>query len=63
VSPNCHKQPVLAAARVTEPGNGDAPRIELCAAAGYGTESRCAPLDAKPPVDNRDIAKRANGNR
>ena len=63
VSPNCHKQPVLAAARIVEPGNGDPPRIELCAAEGYGSESRCAPLRAREPVDNRDIARRANGNR
>jgi hypothetical protein len=61
VSPNCHKQPVLAAARVTEPGNGDAPRIELCAAGEYGGESRCAPLEAREPVDYREIRKRANG--
>lgn len=63
VSPNCHKQPVLAAARITEPGNGDPPRIELCAAEDYGGESRCSPLRMKDPVDNRDIARRANGGR
>ncbi len=58
VSPNCYKQPVLAAARIVEPGNGDPPRIELCAAEGYGGD---APLRAREPVDNRDIAKHANG--
>jgi hypothetical protein len=61
VSPNCHKQPVLAAARIVEPGNGDPPRIELCAAGEYGGVSRCAPLGARQPVDNRGIARRANG--
>jgi hypothetical protein len=53
---------VLGAARITEPGNGAAPRIELCAAQNYGGESRCAALDAPAPVDNDGIAKRANGN-
>lgn len=60
VSPNCHQQPVLAAARVLEPGNGEAPRVELCAAQDYGGESRCAALDARAPVDNDGIAQRAN---
>jgi hypothetical protein len=60
VSPNCHRQPVLAAARIIEPGNGAAPRVELCAAQNYGGESRCAALDAPAPVDNDGIARRAS---
>ena len=60
VSANCHRQPVLAAARILEPGNGAAPRVELCAAQNYGGESRCAPLDAQAPVDNDGIARRAS---
>lgn len=63
VSPNCFKRPVLSAARIADPGNGDPPVIELCAAEGYGGESRCAPLGMGEPVDFRDIAKRANGSR
>lgn len=63
VSPNCYKRPVLSAARIVEPGNGDPPRIELCAAPEYGGESTCAPLGAGEPVDFRGIAKRANGAR
>lgn len=63
VSPNCFKRPVLSAARIADPGNGDPPVIELCAAEDYGGESRCAPLDMGEPVDFRDIAKRANGTR
>ena len=59
VSPNCHQQPVLAAARVLEPGNGEAPRVELCSAQEYGGESRCATLGTQAPVDNDGIAKRA----
>lgn len=60
VSPNCHRQPVLSAARVLEPGRGAAPRVELCAAQAYGGESRCAALGAQAPVDNRGIARRAS---
>jgi hypothetical protein len=60
VSENCHRQPVLAAARILEPGNGAAPRIELCAAQNYAGASRCATLDAQAPVDNDDIARRAS---
>lgn len=59
VSPNCHQQPVLSAARVREPGDGAAPRVELCAVRDYGGESRCAALDARAPVDNDAIARRA----
>jgi len=60
VSANCHQQPVLAAARVLERGNGEAPRVELCAAQEYGGESRCAALGAQAPVDNDGIARRAS---
>lgn len=63
VSANCFKRPVLSAARIAEPGNGDPPAIELCAAEDYGGESRCAPLDMGAPVDFRGIAERANGAR
>jgi hypothetical protein len=63
VSPNCHRRPVLSAARVLEPGRGRAPRVALCAAQNYGGESRCATLGAQAPVDNDGIARRANGNR
>lgn len=60
VSKNCQRQPVLAAARILEPGNGAAPIVELCAAHNYGGEGRCAMLDAQAPVDNDGIARRAS---
>lgn len=63
VSRNCYRRPVLSAARIAEPGNGEAPVIELCAAPEYGGESACAPLGMGEPVDFRGIAKRANGAR
>jgi hypothetical protein len=59
---NCGNRPVLGAARISEPGNGDGPTIELCTATTYGAESRCSQRsigrDAKA-IDNGEIAAHA----
>lgn len=39
---NCGDRPVLGAARISEPGEGGDPTIELCAAMTYGGERRCS---------------------
>lgn len=41
---NCGDRPVLSALRISEPGNGEEPTLELCAASSYGGESACATL-------------------
>ena len=62
IGENCGERPVLSAARITEPRNGEDGRIELCTAGTYGAESRCSPLrlrSIKQAIDNDAIAAHA----
>jgi len=59
---NCGNRPVLSAARVAEPGNGEDPGIELCTARTYGAESRCSAFGVhkmEAAIDNDAIAAHA----
>ncbi|MDA1117247.1 MAG: hypothetical protein O2979_04440 [Proteobacteria bacterium] len=62
IGENCGERPVLSAARITEPGNGEDGKIELCTARTYGAERRCSPLrlrGIKQAIDNDAIAAHA----
>jgi hypothetical protein len=63
---NCGNRPVLGAARISEPGNGGDPTIELCTARTYGGERRCSQLRIgriKKAIDNGAIAAHAGNSR
>jgi hypothetical protein len=60
VGDNCGDRPVLSAARIADPGDGAPPSIELCTAASFGADPRCAPLRlerTQEPVDNEALAR------
>lgn len=62
IGENCGERPVLSAARITEPGNGEDGKIELCTARTYGAERRCSSLhlrSMKEAIDNDAIAAHA----
>lgn len=59
---NCFDQPVMSALRVTEPTDGQNPKLEVCAAPTYGAEGKCHPLSLRGmngSIDNSAIADRA----
>lgn len=62
IGENCGERPVLSAARITEPRNGEDGRLELCTARTYGAERRCSSLrlrGIKQAIDNDAIAAHA----
>lgn len=62
IGENCGERPVLSAARITEPRNGEDGKIELCTARTYGAERRCSSLhlrSMKDAIDNDAIAAHA----
>lgn len=62
IGENCGERPVLSAARITEPRNGEDGRIELCTARTYGAERRCSALRLRrinQAIDNDAIAAHA----
>lgn len=60
---NCGNRPVLSAARISDPGEGE-PRLELCSAWRYGEEKHCSPFFPRQmaaPLDNAALAAHARG--
>jgi hypothetical protein len=59
---NCYDQPVMSALRVSEPTDGQNPKLEVCAASTFGAEGRCHPLNLREmnrSIDNSAIASHA----
>jgi hypothetical protein len=60
---NCGERPVLSAARISDPGDGEA-RLELCTAWKYGEANHCSPFFPRhmaTALDNEALAAHARG--
>ena len=59
---NCYDQPVMSALRVSEPIDGQDPKLEVCTAPTFGAGNSCYPMklrNLRQAIDNSAIADHA----